>query len=73
MIGFPISLLITYWNGELWLLTDILTIEDLSHKYNFLLYVALSGCLGIVITISVLMACTLCSPTTFNISGKYSY
>lgn len=71
LIGFPISVILTYLNGDLWLMTNILKIEDLAFKFNFLIYLALSGFLGIIITISVLMACTLCSPTTFNISGIF--
>lgn len=44
-------------------------ISDGKLKANFLGMIVLSGCMGIIITLGVLLVCTLCSPIAVNIVG----
>jgi hypothetical protein len=60
---------VTLYTGEIYLLTDILKIEDFTHRVWFISYIAISGFMGIVITVSILLVCTLCNPVAVNITG----
>lgn len=70
LIGFPLAFVIALYSGEIYYLTDILAIEDLNHRFWFIFSICFSGMMGIVITLSILLVCTLASPVATNITGK---
>ena len=51
-------------------LIDVLFIKDPVLRFQYLGMILLSGSLGIVITISVLVLCTVCTPIAVNVVGK---
>lgn len=70
VLGLPLFYIVTTYTGEIKLLTDIMEIKDEAVKIQHLLYIIISGVSGIVITLSLLMVCTICSPIAINITGK---
>ena len=70
LVGLPVTLYITQRTGEIYLLQDVLMIEDFNHKISFLISLLLSGVMGIIITCSALMVVTLCNPVANNITGN---
>ena len=67
--GLPLVLFVTLYTGEIHSLTDILEIQDNTHRFWFITYITISGIMGIVITLSILLVCTLCTPVAVNITG----
>ena len=65
--------LITVATGEISQLGDIYKIEDIAYRNEFLMMMLASGIMGIVITMSMLLTVTLCSPIAVNITGNRFY
>jgi hypothetical protein len=68
--GLPIMLFITIYTGEIYDFLEVLEISDFNHKVWFITYICISGVMGIAITLSVLIVCTLVSPIAFNVTGN---
>lgn len=69
-VGFPVLLTYSLYSGEFYQLTDVLSVENPTDRFNFLLLLFLSGSMGFAITMSVLLVVTLCTPFTINITGN---
>eukprot|EP00347_Sterkiella_histriomuscorum_P007637 403348152 len=68
--GLPLALIYTYQTGEIHQLTDIIEKSDTETSIWFISYVIISGVMGIVITMSVLMVVTINGPIWQNIVGN---
>lgn len=60
----------TWYTGEIHQLTEVIDKSDSVTAFWFVSYVVLSGVLGIVITMSVLMVVTINGPIWQNIVGN---
>lgn len=69
-LGLPVFLAYSLYSGEFYHITDVFSIGDPSHRFNFLLLLFLSGSMGFAITMSTLLVVTLCTPFTINITGN---
>ncbi|CDW73393.1 udp-sugar transporter sqv-7-like [Stylonychia lemnae] len=70
-VGLPLLTYYAVYTGEIKQLFDVLQIEDLTYRFNFLSLLILSGTLGITITLSTLLVVNLCSPFMLNINGNF--
>ena len=70
-VGLPILFIYASYTGEINLIFQVLDIEDLTVKFNFILLLVLSGSLGITITLSTMLVVNLCSPFMLNVNGNF--
>jgi len=68
-IGLPMSYAISCYQGEIWVLYDVI-FNPLTREFNQAALVCFSGMSGILITICALMTVTVCGPIAMNISGS---
>ncbi len=69
-VGLPIFLIYSIYSGEIYQISDVLDIGDLNHRFNFLMFLLMSGSMGFVITMSTLLVVTICTPFMINITGN---
>ena len=69
LVGLPIFFALTTYTGEIKLLSDIWHMEDLSYRFSCLTLICISGISGIMITLSLLMVCTIAAPIAINVTG----
>ena len=65
LIGLPLMTFLSIYNGQMDMLTDALTGDNMQLKG----LIIISGCSGILITISSILTVTLCGPIAQNIAG----
>ena len=70
LCGFPIALLFTVASGEIWQFGELFGKQDEVQNFWFVVYLVLSASMGIMITLTLLMVCTVVGPIAINITGN---